>query len=128
MYFSTKVEIGSNSSIGYKAKITGQCSIGNNVIMGPEVYIFTKNHKIDNINVPIKYQGDTDDERVYIGDDCRIGCRAIIMPGVYIGKGSVVGAGAVVTKDVPEYAVVGGVPATIIKFLGELDKKEKGDT
>ena len=117
--FSTRVEIGNNSGIGYKAKITGPCTIGDNVIMGPEVYIFTKNHIIDDINIPIKYQGSTEDERVFIGDDCWIGCRSILMPGVKLGKGVVVGAGAVVTKDVPDYAVVGGVPAKVLRYRGE---------
>lgn len=53
---------------------------------------------------------------VVIGNDVWIGMRVIIMPGVTIGNGVVIGAGAVVTKDVPDYAVVGGVPARIIKF------------
>ena len=119
--FSTRVEIGDNSGIGFKAKITGPCTIGNNVIMGPEIYVFTKNHKIDDISIPIKYQGDTEDKRVYIGDDCWIGCRAIIMPGIKIGKGVVVGAGAVVTKDIPDYAIVGGVPARILKYRGNAE-------
>ena len=52
----------------------------------------------------------------YIGKDCVIGVNAIIMPGVKIGNGAVIGAGAVVTKDVPDYAIVGGVPAKIIKY------------
>lgn len=55
-------------------------------------------------------------KEVSIGNDVWIGMRSIIMPGVTIGNGVVIGAGAVVTKDVPDYAVVGGVPARIIKF------------
>lgn len=53
---------------------------------------------------------------VTIGNDVWIGMRSIIMPGVNIGDGSVIGAGAVVTKDVPAYAIVGGVPAKVIKY------------
>ena len=53
---------------------------------------------------------------VIIGNDVWIGMRVIIMPGIKVGNGVVIGAGAVVTKDVPDYAVVGGVPARIIKF------------
>ena len=55
-------------------------------------------------------------EPVYIGDDVWIGARVIILPGRKIGEGVIIGAGAVVTKDVPDYAVVGGNPAKVIKF------------
>ena len=55
-------------------------------------------------------------QKVIIGDDVWIGTRVIILPGVRVGTGSIIGAGAVVTKDVPDYAIVGGVPAKIIKF------------
>jgi len=54
---------------------------------------------------------------VVIGDDVWIGCRAIILKGVRVGRGAVIGAGSVVTKDVPEYTVAGGVPAKVIKTL-----------
>ena len=53
---------------------------------------------------------------VVIGNDVWIGMRVIIMPGVKIGNGVVIGAGAVVTKDVPDFAIVGGVPAKIIRY------------
>ena len=83
--------------------------------MGPEVIIYTKNHRIDSMDTAIKYQGETEEIPVYIGDDCWICARSIILPGVKIGRGCVVAAGAVVTKDVPDYCVVGGNPASIIK-------------
>ena len=84
-------------------------------MMGPDVMIFTQNHKNDRLDIPMMLQ--TDPKRpVVIGDDVWIAARAIILPGVTIGKGSIIGAGAVVTKDVPEYAVVGGNPARVIRY------------
>lgn len=83
--------------------------------MGPEVLIYTQNHCYEDETKPIIQQGYTKTKPVVIGDDVWIGARAIILPGVNIGSHSVVGAGAVVTKDVPDYSVVGGVPAKVIK-------------
>ena len=60
-------------------------------------------------------QGNTDVAPVVIGDDCWIGRRVMIMAGVTIGEGCVIAAGAVVTKDIPPYSVVGGIPAKVIK-------------
>ncbi|WP_224375496.1 acyltransferase [Clostridium perfringens] len=114
--FSSRVEIGDNSDIGYKARLNGKVVIGEDVIMGPEVIVYTTNHKINSIQVAIKYQGNTDEKQVKIGDGCWIGARVIILPGVTIGKGVVIGAGAVVSKNIPDYAVVVGNPAKIIKF------------
>ena len=61
------------------------------------------------------FQGETTGKKVIIGDDVWLGRNVLVMPGVKIGKGSIVAAGAVVTKDVPEYKIVGGVPARILK-------------
>lgn len=113
--FSSSIEIGNNSDIGYRARLNGKVIIGDNVIMGPEVIIYIKNHRIDSMDTAIKYQGETEEIPVYIGDDCWICARSIILLGVKIGRGCVVAAGAVVTKDVPDYCVVGGNPASIIK-------------
>lgn len=85
-------------------------------MMGPDVMIFVVNHKTSDIFVPMLQQGDTPVKPVDIGNDVWIGARVIIMPGVKIGNGVVIGAGAVVTKDIPDFAVVGGVPAKILKF------------
>lgn len=114
--FSSKIELGDNSDIGLKAFIQGKCVIGNNVMMGPEVQIWTINHEFSNTELPMMYQGSREERAVYIGNDCWIGTRVIILPGVRIGNGVIVGAGSVVTKNIPDYAIVGGNPAKILRF------------
>lgn len=84
-------------------------------MMGPDVVILTHTHNIERTDIPMGAQGSRV-AKVVIGNDVWIGMRSIIMPGVNIGNGVVIGAGAVVTKDIPDYAVVGGVPAKIIRF------------
>ena len=117
--FSAKVSLGDYSGIGINAHISGTCTIGSYVMMGPNVTIITRNHKHDDLQQPMMFQGFEEEKPVVIGDDVWIGERVMIMPGVHIGKGSIIAAGAVVTHDVPEYAVVGGVPAKIIKMRNE---------
>lgn len=109
-----KVEIGNNSGIGLNARL-GVVKIGNDVMMGPDVIIQSQNHIFNNRLLPMRLQGASEDKPVVIGDDVWIGARAIILPGVHIGSGAIVGAGAVVTKDVPEFAIVAGNPARVIK-------------
>lgn len=84
-------------------------------MMRPDVSILTHTHNIERTDIPMGQQGMRVSE-VIIGNDVWIGIRVIIMPGVKVGNGAVIGAGTVVTKDVPDYAIVGGVPARIIKF------------
>ena len=84
--------------------------------MGPEVIIYTQNHSYSKKSVLIRNQGYDDYKKVVIEDDVWIGRRAMIMPGSHIGKGAVIAAGSVVSGNVPEYAVVGGVPAKVIKY------------
>lgn len=124
------IEIGENSDIGADSFVGGIGSggrliIGDNVMMAPGVVILTRSHRYDDVSVPMNRQGDYS-TTVVIEDDVWIGYRAMILPGVRIGKGSCVGAGAVVTKDVPPYSVVGGVPAKVIK--SRLDKNGKKET
>ena len=85
-------------------------------MMGPDVIILNGGHNFQKTDIPMRLQGEKQQIQTIIGDDVWIGTRAIIMPGVKIGKGVIVGAGAVVTKDIPDYAVVGGVPAKILKY------------
>lgn len=113
--FSGQVSLGSRSSIGVNAKLDGPVSIGRDVMMGPECCILTRNHRFDNADVPMIDQGYESVRPVAIGDDVWIGQRAIILPGVTIGGGSIIAAGAVVTSDVEPYSIVGGVPAKLLK-------------
>ena len=110
------LKVGNNSSIGPFAYIgcSGYIEIGDNVIMGPRVGIYAENHLFDNMDIPIKEQGVLR-EFVKIEDDCWIASNVSILAGVTIGKGSIIASGSVVTKDVPAYSVVAGVPAKIIK-------------
>lgn len=90
--------------------------IGDYVLIAQRVAILSVTHRMDRLDVSIKMQGSTESQPVKIESDVWIGRNAVVMPGIRIGKGAVVGAGAVVTKDVPPYAIVGGVPAKVIKY------------
>lgn len=114
-YFTPQLTIGDNSGVGVDCEVYGPVTIGKNVLMGPEVVIFTSDHEFSKTDIPIIEQGNGPVEPVSIGNDCWIGMRVMIMPGVHIGDGCVIGAGAVVTKDIPPYSVAGGVPARVLK-------------
>lgn len=107
--------IGSCSSINRGSLINagGGVSIGNNVLIGPGVTIYSQNHIFSDPDIPINKQG-YELKPVSIQDDVWIGARAIILPGVTVEKGSVVAAGAIVTKNIAAYSIVAGVPAHII--------------
>ena len=89
-------------------------------MMGPECLFYSTNHKFN--PETRRFEGYTDIRPIVIEDDVWIGRRAIIMGGVTIGKGAVIGAGSVVTKDVPPYCVAAGNPAIVRKKL--LDEQE----
>lgn len=110
------ISIGDGSGLGINCRVRGPQKIGNNVMMGPNCNILTSSHKTDDITIPMIKQGEHPKKCVQIGNDCWIGLNVVIMPGVRIGNGCIVGAGSVVTKNVPDFAVVGGVPAKIIKY------------
>jgi len=109
------VKIGLHCHINERAFIQG-ASIGNYVMIAPDVAILNESHTYSNPDTPMILQPTTEKRNPQISDDVWIGRNAVILPGVTIGKGSIVGAGAVVTKDVPSGAIVGGVPARIIKM------------
>lgn len=114
--FGSEIEIGDYSGIGVNCQVCGPVIIGKDVMMGPDVIILTETHKIDDVQIPMRLQGEGLRKPVIIGDDIWIGTRAIILPGITIGRGVIIGAGAIVTKDVPDYAIVAGNPARVIRF------------
>ena len=113
--FGDGLTIGFGSGIGANSEIPSDVVIGKNVMMGQDVLMFTSNHRTDRLDIPMGMQGKTESRAITIGDDVWIGARVIILPGVHIGNGAVVGAGAVVTRDVPPFEIWGGNPAKKIK-------------
>jgi len=109
-YDPRNIEIGQDSIIGEGVVLDGRDKliIGNHVDIASEVMIYNSEHDINDPHFLAKKSS------VFIDDYVFIGPRAIILPGVKIGKGAIVAASAVVTKDVPPFAIVGGVPAKII--------------
>ena len=114
-YFTPQVSVGDRSGIGIRCELYGSVTLGNDVMMGPEVVIYTSGHRHDRTDIPMREQGTTEQKPVVIGNDVWLGRRVLVMPGVHIGDGCIIGAGAVVTKDIPPYSVAGGVPAKILK-------------
>ena len=111
---STKVSIGDRSGIGDHCRLQGVVVIGDDVMMAPEVALIATNHIHDRTDIPMNQQGEKQ-ESIVIGNDVWIGFRAIVLAGVNVGTGAIIAAGSVVTKDVPDYTIVAGVPAKPIK-------------
>ena len=113
--FSSRCSIGDNSGIGRYSKLYGPVHIGRDVMMGPYCTIYTQNHSHSRVDIPMNTQGFEDEKPVFIGNDVWIGGHVIILPGINIGNGCIIGAGSVVTRDVPDNVIVGGNPARILK-------------
>lgn len=130
VYTYENIERGNDVNLGYRPILIAAKSkivIGDHVMFGPEVTVCGGNHRIDvlgryMIDIGENEKRPEDDPGVVIEDDVWIGSRAIILAGVRVGRGAVVGAGAVVTRSVTPYAIVGGNPARIIRM--RFDPKE----
>ena len=96
----------------------GGLRIGNAVGIGPGVRILTTRHRELGRHIPIM-AADVDDAEVVLDDECDLGMGSIILPGVRVGRGAQIGAGAVVARDVPPYAVAAGVPARVLRYRPE---------
>lgn len=117
--FNSNCSIGDYSGIGVHCELNahaqGSITIGKYVNMGPEVVIYTQNHSTKRTDIIMQKQGFDNPKPVIIEDDVWIGRRAIILPGVTIGQGSVIGEGAVVTKNIPPYSIAVGNPARVVR-------------
>jgi acetyltransferase-like isoleucine patch superfamily enzyme len=113
------IKIGSHTYIGYYSVLLGggEIEIGSKVLISPGTVITTQGHFFEKIDKYIKDQG-TCLAKIVIEDDVWIGANSTVLPGVTVGKGSVIGAGSVVNRDVPQYSVAVGVPAKVIKKRG----------
>jgi acetyltransferase-like isoleucine patch superfamily enzyme len=112
------VRVGDNVAIGDHVFLQagGGIDIGNDVLLGPGVKIWTQNHRFEDLNTPIRMQG-YEYLKVVIGDDVWIGANAFIMPGAHLPKGCIVSAGAVVSgRAYKEYSILAGNPARVIGF------------
>ena len=113
---SSDFRIGDDSGVGDFARIAEGVTIGNDVMIGKHLRILTVNHKTDRVDVPMRLQGFSEVSPLTIENDVWIGDNVIITPGCCkIGEGSVLAAGAVVTKNVEPYCIVGGNPAKVIR-------------
>ena len=120
------LSIGDNTTIQHRSTILGDVSIGQYCTFGPNVYLSSGNHNFD--LYPSMYIRDQDklvaddalfisrrSKKVVVEDDCWLGINVAVMPGVVIGKGAIVGASSIVTRNVAPYAVVAGIPARLIR-------------
>jgi maltose O-acetyltransferase len=110
------ISVGKNFSINSGALLDGRgaISIGDHVMIGPNVVIASSNHVIDDLSKPMA-EINHRLEPINIGSDVWIGASAVIVGGVTIGNGAVIAAGSVVTSNIDDFKVAGGVPAKIIK-------------
>jgi acetyltransferase-like isoleucine patch superfamily enzyme len=115
----SNISLGNNVELNYGVWIAankhkkGSIKIGDNVLIGPYTILHSGNHIFKNPNISINKQGFEFDE-IVIKDDVWIAARCTILSGVTIGEGSVIAAGSVITKDIPPFSVVAGVPGKII--------------
>jgi len=114
--FSRKISMGNWVAINSGTYIDGGggLTIGDNVMIGPNCVITTRGHTYDDKSIPMRCQ-QVSSSPIIIGDDVWVGGNVTILGGVKIGDGSVIAAGSVVTSDVPQYVIVGGIPARLIR-------------
>ena len=116
LYFGSDIYVNFNLTV----VDDGNIFVGNKVMFGPNVTIATANHPI---NPELRARGLQYNKDVHIGDNVWIGANSVICPGVNIGKNTVIAAGSVVTKDIPEGVVAGGVPCKIIREVSQKDSE-----
>jgi maltose O-acetyltransferase len=107
--------LGDYSGLGICCNIPGNTNIGNYVMMGPYCYILGTNHVFNNLETPMMFQGNSERKQTVIEDNVWIGRNVVMTPGRRIKKGSIIGIGCVLTKDFPEFSIIGGNPSRLIK-------------
>ena len=120
--YGSHIEAGKNFFANYNCTIidVAKVTIGDNCQMAPNVAIYTAGHPLHPVSRNSMYEYGIS---VSIGDNVWIGGNTVILPGVHIGSNTVIGAGSVVTKDIPDWVVAAGNPCRVIKQITEEDKK-----
>ena len=112
---TTSSIVGDNVSINRNTVVRGYFRIGMNVSIAPNCTIIGANHNFQRTDIPIKHQGVSNRGGVVIEDDVWLGANCVVLDGVTIGKGSVIGAGSIVSRSIPPYSIAVGNPCRVIK-------------
>lgn len=121
------LRMGPYGYIGPNSVVPAGVEMGNYVMIGPELRITGDDHRFDEPGVAVIFSGRPEQRKCIIEDDVWIGARVMILKGVRVGRGAVIAAGAVVTRDVPPYKVVGGVPALPIRDRFDAKTQKRHD-
>lgn len=120
--YGTNIEVGENFFANYNCSLidVAKIKIGDNCMMAPNVAIYTAGHPVHPLTRNSDYEFG---KEVTIGDNVWLGGNTVICPGVHIGSNSVIGAGSVVTKDIPDWSVAAGNPCKVIRTITDADKR-----
>lgn len=120
--YGSHIEVGRNFFANYNCTIidVAKVTIGDNCQMAPNVAVYTAGHPVHPVSRNSMYEYGVE---VTIGDNVWIGGNTVILPGVHIGSNTVIGAGSVVTKDIPDWVIAGGNPCKVIRRITEEDKR-----
>jgi galactoside O-acetyltransferase len=114
-----KIEVGNSAAFNRGAHINASCGgkivIGEHCLIGPGVIMRTADHDYSRIDIPMQNQGHNHED-IIIEDDVWIGANTVVLKGVHIGRGAIIGAGAVVTKSIPSMAIAVGIPAKPLRW------------
>lgn len=120
--YGKNIEVGKNFYANYNCTIldVAKVIIGDNCMLAPNVAIYTAGHPVHPLTRNTLYEYGIE---ITIGDNVWIGGNTVICPGVHIGSNTVIGAGSVVTKDIPDYSIAAGNPCRVIRSITDADKK-----
>lgn len=115
VFLGSGLSMGVRAGFGARTRVlgSGRVNVDDGVRMGPECLLVTGDHRIPAVSESFDTSGSVVGD-IHIGREAYLGARVIVLGGVRVGRGAVVGAGAVVTKDVPDHAIVGGIPARVL--------------
>lgn len=118
------IRIGNNSGLGVDSFVPNDIVIGENVMIGPNFYVLARNHNFSATDQPMILQGYLNRKKTVIEDDVWIGRDVLFTPGRVVKKGTIIGTRCLLTKDFPEYSIVGGNPSKLIRNRNQQDESK----